>query len=742
MLNIDYKLLTKTLGQRLKTVLPGLINKDQNGFVPGGSIFFSSHTIRDILFYCKKENVELILLALDYSKAFDSVDFQFIHETFKLFNFGENFRKWIQIIYNGGKSCISNNGHISESFDIERSTRQGDPISPLVFILCLEVLFITLRSDPNIKGIKIEENEVKLTSYADDATYFMKNKQSTELLLSTIEKFSRVSGLEINRSKSECLLLNFELESAGNSGEFLGVPIVDNLKILGHYHGKHKLICDYQNFYSKLTTMNTIFSMWKQRHLTLFGKNLLINALCNSLFLFNAQIDKPPCDFIKLADAQNKNFLWGGTPKIAHHSIVAEYDQGGMKYKDLNSLISSINLKFITKLASTNENHTALPKMWIKSLFKIPNTNENEANIYFSNYFSNYMNVLDCKFKMPRQINWKGHPFYYDLLKNLEFINQKYPSKTENILSIPIWFNSRLSTKFDVELSRAGFNFLKDLFPNNQLIEMNQPSVTTLRLTKRRLLIQIILAIPEEWGTRIESEAAQNVTVLPAAIVNVKGYDIPVQLLSLASIYTILIESKVRPPRGLLRWCEDLHLSDSQIKTAFMFAHSCSSSIFDRVFQYKIVTQILPTNEYLHRYRVRDTELCTRCGNETDTVLHSTWACVSIVPYIAHVIEFLRTECGIGVDITMIEYLFGFQDNKFVGLNHLLLELKKELFYNWVENVSINAFFVNFKTKIMHLMIKEKQIALSKNKLDLFIEKWKLFVTIYDFMGPDCQILY
>ena len=136
LLNIDYKLLTKTLGQRLKTVFPGLIHKDQNGFVPGGSIFYSSHTIRDILFYCTKENIELILLALDYSKAFDSVDFEFIHKTFELFNFGENFRQWIKIIYNGGKSCITNNGFISECFEIKRSTRQGDPISPLVFILC------------------------------------------------------------------------------------------------------------------------------------------------------------------------------------------------------------------------------------------------------------------------------------------------------------------------------------------------------------------------------------------------------------------------------------------------------------------------------------------------------------------------------------------------------------------------------------------------------------------------------
>ena len=92
LLNIDYKLLTKTLGQRLKNVLPSLIHKDQNGFIPGGNIFFSAHTIRDILFYCKKENLDLILLALDYTKAFDSVNFEFIYKTFEIFNFGKNFK--------------------------------------------------------------------------------------------------------------------------------------------------------------------------------------------------------------------------------------------------------------------------------------------------------------------------------------------------------------------------------------------------------------------------------------------------------------------------------------------------------------------------------------------------------------------------------------------------------------------------------------------------------------------------
>ena len=75
---------------------------------------------------------------------------------------------------------MANNGFLFKTFPIERSTRQGDPISPLIFILVLEILFISIREDKNINGIKILENEIKLTSYADDATYFIKDKMSAK----------------------------------------------------------------------------------------------------------------------------------------------------------------------------------------------------------------------------------------------------------------------------------------------------------------------------------------------------------------------------------------------------------------------------------------------------------------------------------------------------------------------------------------------------------------------------------
>ena len=176
-----------------------------------------------------------------------------------------------------------NNDYKSEYFSIKRSCRQGDPLSPYCFILVLELLLNVIRSDENIQGIKISQfsekngiqNEIKLTGFADDCSYFLKNKQSVLRLLFHIKNFTIISGLEINASKSECLYLGGEINPGDN---IHGIPIVQQLKILGYYFGHSKLICEFNNFYSKLIKIEKILNIWKQRNLTLFGKNLLINS--------------------------------------------------------------------------------------------------------------------------------------------------------------------------------------------------------------------------------------------------------------------------------------------------------------------------------------------------------------------------------------------------------------------------------------------------------------------------------
>ena len=164
----------------------------------------------------------------------------------------------------------------------------------------------------------------------------------------------------------------------------------------------------------------------------------------------------------------------------------------------------------------------------------------------------------------------------------------------------------------------------------------------------------------------------------------------------------------MRPPAGLRHWFEDFDLNEIEIVTGFTFAHECSKSTFDRVFQYKIMTQILPTNQYLARYRVRDSDICSKCEILTDTVSHSLWSCQLLVPYVDKFIDFLKQTCRVKDQIGIVQYIFGFKSN--LGLNQIFIEFKKEIFYNFDRNIGVEAFCERILNKIRKITIKEKKL--------------------------------
>ena len=95
--------------------------------------------------------------------------------------------------------------------------------------------------------------------------------------------------------------------------------------------------------------------------------------------------------------------------------------------------------------------------------FSIPTQGANPRDEYHHRFFSERMSILDCKSKLPKKVLWKGHPFYLELLTSYENIVQKFPKSAQAWMSMPIWFNSMLDTKFDVDLSKFGLNYLRDL---------------------------------------------------------------------------------------------------------------------------------------------------------------------------------------------------------------------------------------------------------------------------------------
>ena len=121
----------------------------------------------------------------------------------KAFNFGPDLINWVRTFYQNIQSCVINNGLASDYFTLERGVRQGDPLSPYLFLLAIETLAISIRQNPEIEGIKIVKNESKLLQYADDTTAVLSNLNSANALFQQMNLFKNLCGLEANSSKPE-----------------------------------------------------------------------------------------------------------------------------------------------------------------------------------------------------------------------------------------------------------------------------------------------------------------------------------------------------------------------------------------------------------------------------------------------------------------------------------------------------------------------------------------------------------
>ena len=132
------------------------------------------------------------MIAIDFLKAFDSLTF---FCTLSAACFGSSFIQRIHTFYNNISSCVSNSGFATTHFDIQRGVRQGSPLSPYLFIILLETLASTIRSDNDIRGIMVDGLEIKLGLFADDLTDVLKNNKSLIQFLKLVLLFGKYSGL-------------------------------------------------------------------------------------------------------------------------------------------------------------------------------------------------------------------------------------------------------------------------------------------------------------------------------------------------------------------------------------------------------------------------------------------------------------------------------------------------------------------------------------------------------------------
>ncbi len=359
LLNSDYKIFAQIFAIRLQKVLSNIVKEHQNGYIKGRFIGYNIRTIIDIINYTTSNKKDCLITFLDFEKAFDQLDWKFIEHTLTAFNFGSYFKNVVKTMYHGVTSCVMNNGYASEFFTIERGIRQGCPLSALLFILAAETLSINIIANSEIKGITVNDVEVKLTQLADDTTLFLKDVESLLNCLETLNRFHLCSGLKLNLSKTEILKI-------GNPENLnkVKVKLVTFARSLGitYYEDIERII--EENYSQKKQEIEKALNKWKLRNLTLLGKNTIIKTLIVPKLNHLISTVSTPDWFIESIQTLIFKFLWNNKPpKISNKVIINTADFGGLRFPDIETLVRSQKLAWIKRIVQNPQ------AVWLQHLY-------------------------------------------------------------------------------------------------------------------------------------------------------------------------------------------------------------------------------------------------------------------------------------------------------------------------------------------------------------------------------------
>ncbi|XP_026442625.1 uncharacterized protein LOC113342238 [Papaver somniferum] len=349
--NFFFKIFTNILATRLGSVLDNLVSEEHVAFLKGRNIqeniSFASEMVNELHLKRKDGNIGI---KLDISQDFDTVSWAFVLDVFCRYGFSEKWCSWIFNILNSARIFILLNG------SPEDYLRQGDPLSPLIFVLIEDVFsrnIINLFHDKKMSHM-VTRGGISPTHrfFADDIMIFCKgNLKSLHNLVDLLGKYQIASGQTVCRQKSKIYYGGGSLSRSTYLADYLGMIVAT---FTDRYLGVQIMpgTIRYRHISNVVEKIKSQLAGWKGFSLYFHDRIVLVKSGIASCSIHNMDIYKWPSKFILQCERAIRNFIWTGDSNVSRAVVVA-YDKVCCTFKEGGlalTRISTMNDALIMKL--------------------------------------------------------------------------------------------------------------------------------------------------------------------------------------------------------------------------------------------------------------------------------------------------------------------------------------------------------------------------------------------------------
>ena len=376
--NTDHKLITKTYASKLTEIISPSISQEQTAYIPNRLI---NDNIRSMIMTMDLANldeaIDGVIVSLDAKKAFDSVDHGYIRRTLTAFGLNR-FIPIFDVLYKGLKSDIILNGGSVSGYRILKGVKQGDALSCILFVMCIEPILRNIKNSAVIGNIRSNKLSIEIPNvygYADDVNVVTDASQaSVQGIFDEYQTFSKNSGLILNADKTEIIRFKkakqaeivFDVNYLDSNYR---IESRDGIKINGILFFQDPVERENRNLAKVIGAMTKHLGSWSRRRLTLLGKILILKtyAVSQTIFLMQSimlhEKSIKEINNVLYKYLWNKNFFAPKAPdRIPRKTMLASTKLGGFGMMDIALMNRSLALRAIGRMASSK--HPFFRQIW------------------------------------------------------------------------------------------------------------------------------------------------------------------------------------------------------------------------------------------------------------------------------------------------------------------------------------------------------------------------------------------